>query len=262
MSAEMAIKKRIFVIDDEEDLREIVSFQFGAKGYEVSSAGDGVEALAKLEKINPDLIILDLNMPRMGGIEFYQKICDAQGHPSYPVLILTARANTRQLFLDFEVDGFMTKPFEISDLIREAEVIIKKKIEKEENTSSYIQTKARHVFVADPDPDALAKISGALLAAGFKVSVSTSGGQAIEKMYAEAPDVAFIHLGLADVPGDIVIQRLTRLAKTMRTRCVLYLDRNGSHDKTIMEKFSQKIGVMRCLEYDGPQQLLEILKSL
>ena len=261
MSAESA-KKKIFVIDDEEDLRDIVSFQFQAKGYEIATAGDGVEALEKLEAVAPDLIILDLNMPRMGGIEFYQKICDADGHPRYPVLILTARANTRQLFLDFEVDGFMTKPFEIDELIREAEVIVKKRSEKVTQGPSFLPGKTAYVFIADPDPEAVAKISGFLLASGFKVGASTSGGQAIEKMYAEAPDVAFIHLGLPDVPGDIVIQRLMRLAKTTKTKCVLYLNKNGKHDQTVLDKFSQKSGIMRCLEYENPQQLLTILNTL
>ena len=255
-------KKKVFVIDDEEDLRDVVSFQFQAKGYDVATAGDGVEGLEKLESVAPDLIILDLNMPRMGGIEFYQKICDTQGHPTYPVLILTARANTRQLFLDFDVDGFMTKPFEIDELIREAEVIIKKKTEKPAQAASFLPGKTGYIFVADPDPEALSKISGFLLASGFKVGASTSGGQAIEKMYAEAPDVAFIHLGLPDVPGDVVIQRLTRLAKTTKTHCVLYLNKSGRHDQAILDKFSQKSGVMRCLEYEDPKQLLALLATL
>ena len=83
-------KKLILAIDDEPDLLEMEKFQFEAKGYKVETANDGLEGLEKLKTIKPDLIILDLNMPRMGGVEFYQKICDEKNMPRYPVLILTA----------------------------------------------------------------------------------------------------------------------------------------------------------------------------
>ena len=66
-------------------------------------------------------------MPRMGGIEFYSKICGTNGKPQYPVLVLTARANIKGLFQDLQIDGFMIKPFEIDQLVQEASLIIKKR---------------------------------------------------------------------------------------------------------------------------------------
>lgn len=120
-------RRKILIIDDEADLTQMIGFQFTSKGFEVQTAGDGVEGLEKLKKFRPDLIILDMNMPRMGGIEFYSKICGPDGKPMYPVLVLTARANVQGLFKDLEIDGFMIKPFEIDQLITEVELIIKKR---------------------------------------------------------------------------------------------------------------------------------------
>jgi len=122
------LKKSVLVIDDEVDLVEMVKFQLEVKGYEVSVAFNGKDALKKLEGFTPDLIILDINMPEMGGVEFYNKISTAYGRPRIPVLILTARANLQKIFEDIDVDGFMPKPFEIEELISEVDRIINKPV--------------------------------------------------------------------------------------------------------------------------------------
>ncbi len=119
-------KKQILVIDDEADLVEMLKFQLESKGYYVVTASDGQQGLEKLKDIKPDLIILDINMPKMGGLEFYNKISTSHGRAKYPVLVLTARANLAKMFKDIQVDGFMPKPFEINDLIDEVERIILK----------------------------------------------------------------------------------------------------------------------------------------
>ena len=67
------MKKTILLIDDELDLVEMAKFLFEAKGFNVVTASDGEMGLEQLEHCDPDLIVLDLNMPKMGGLEFYQK---------------------------------------------------------------------------------------------------------------------------------------------------------------------------------------------
>ena len=90
--------KRILLIDDEINLQQLVKVVLSAKGYNVTTADNGKDGLEKLEAADPDLIILDMNMPVMGGVEFYQRICDAWSQPKYPILILTARANMEDFF--------------------------------------------------------------------------------------------------------------------------------------------------------------------
>ncbi len=162
----------ILIIDDEEDLRDMMVFQFRAKGYDTVIARDGIDGLEKLATVNPQLIILDLNMPRMGGIEFYQRICTAEGRPSHPVLILTACANTEQLFKDLDIDGFVAKPFEIDALVAKAEEIIKKRDRKVvAGEKGKISLKVKTVYVVDNDPVSLEKISLGLLKAGYRVAM-------------------------------------------------------------------------------------------
>ena len=109
----MGGKKTILVIDDEVDLTHMLKFWLEREGYNAVTAGNGLEGLEKLRNLKPDLIILDVNMPKMGGIEFYHQICNGGGKPPFPIFVLTARANREEVFRDLAVDGFMSKPFEI-----------------------------------------------------------------------------------------------------------------------------------------------------
>jgi CheY-like chemotaxis protein len=123
----MSKAARILVIDDEPKNIKLLEACLGPAGYQVFSELNSVHALAKLKDIAPDLIILDLNMPRLGGLGFYQKICNGLDHPPYPVLVLTARANMEQLLKQMNVDGFMSKPIDIDKLLIEVKAILAKK---------------------------------------------------------------------------------------------------------------------------------------
>ena len=119
-------QKIILLIDDEVNLQQLIKIALKSKNYHVETANNGLEGLAKLETIQPDLIILDMNMPKMRGLEFYQRICDDTKCPRYPILMLTARANVEPVFKQLNIAGFISKPFEIADLLNEVETIIKK----------------------------------------------------------------------------------------------------------------------------------------
>lgn len=119
--------KTILVIDDEIDIQQLVKMALRSRGYHVETASNGQEGLVKLESFKPDLIILDMNMPKMGGLNFYQKICDSQDRPKYPVLVLTARTNLESLLTQMNIDGFQAKPFEIDELLEKVSEIINRR---------------------------------------------------------------------------------------------------------------------------------------
>jgi DNA-binding response OmpR family regulator len=105
------------LIDDEKDLVEMIQYQLSEEGYKTIAAYDGLQGLEKIKEVEPGLIILDINLPKMNGLEFYSKICTPHGRSRYPVLVMTARSNLKKVFKDVEVDGFLAKPFEIDELL-------------------------------------------------------------------------------------------------------------------------------------------------
>ena len=258
----MDTNKKILIVDDEVDLTQMIGFQFKAKGFNVKTAGDGLEALNMVHQFQPDLIILDINMPRMGGVEFYSKICGSNTKPLYPVLVLTARANIKELFHDLEIDGFMVKPFEIDQLVHEAEVIIKKKTQATLKKKEGLPRKPCKIGIVDDNPKSLAELGSIFLNADFMVIPAKSGAAAMERMTSDVPDVALVHLGLSDIPGDIVIFRLSQMAKTMDVQFILYTSANNKHDPQVMERIKAKKGIMTFVEYKESQDLLAAVNNL
>ncbi|HTL48206.1 MAG TPA: CBS domain-containing protein [Verrucomicrobiae bacterium] len=121
-------QSKILVIDDEEDFLCLVEEILSGEGYEVVTAVNGKEALKTLEKIKPDVIILDIAMPKMGGIAFYHSIASrVDGKPRYPIIVMTGRNEFRNLFHDLPVSGFMTKPFKVPELLELIRSITEKK---------------------------------------------------------------------------------------------------------------------------------------
>jgi DNA-binding response OmpR family regulator len=195
-------------------------------------------------------------MPRMGGIEFYSKICGPNGKPLYPVLVLTARANIKGLFQDLQIDGFVIKPFEIDQLVHEAAFIIKKRSQQAPQPKAGFDSHARKICIVDNDQKTFDQLSSLFLNADYTVIPARSGAVAIEKMMKDVPDVALVHLGLTDIPGDIVIFRLSQMSKTMEVKFVLYTSKKAEHDSKIMERISTKTGIYTFVEFNQLDELL------
>ncbi|MBF0489695.1 MAG: response regulator [Candidatus Omnitrophica bacterium] len=256
----MENKPKLLVIDDDHTLRENFKYLLEKNGYEVQTAQDGIDGLKKLENFTPDLIVLDINMPRMGGIEFYQKIFD--GYASkYPVFVLTARANMEQLFKELKVEGFMTKPFEMNDFIQEVKLIIKK-LRPAPNEIKQRKTKSIHtVCLADDDSVESGKISIALLEAGFRVSCAKSGTAMLELIFSDPPDIALVKFGLKDIPGDTIAQYALHMTKTTNVKFLLYQKIESDHLDVIREKFASKKNVLNLVDYGDPVDLVNFLND-
>ena len=257
----MEKKSLIMLIDDEKDLVDMLSFQFQAKGYDTVTASNGLEGLEMLNKVRPDLIVLDLNMPKMGGIEFYQKICGSDGRPAYPVLVLTARANMEQLFKDLEIDGFMAKPFDVDQLIQEAEIIIKKKAQISKVVQQDKKSLLRSVYVIENDQPVREEIALALLRAGYRVACASTGTSGLELLSLSSPQLAVVNLGLPDIAGDVVALRALRMAKTSGVLFLLYEKRDPRRLQVVREQIGHKTGIMDLIEYETAQEIVGAVNS-
>jgi len=129
--------KRILIVDDEEGMREYLTVALEKEGYRIDTAGDGAEALAKFEKGGYDVVLEDLKMPRMGGIELLRKIKETDAH--IPVIIMTAFSTWDSAVEAMRLGAYdyVKKPFdnyEIKSVIRRAlELVERLRRAKEEN---------------------------------------------------------------------------------------------------------------------------------
>lgn len=117
--------KRILIIEDEEPLVEALSYTLASEGFEVDSALDGPEGISKFERWRPDLILLDLMLPGIDGIEVCKRIRSVS---SVPVLILTAKDSDidEVLGLEMGADDYVTKPFHTRKLIARIKALLRR----------------------------------------------------------------------------------------------------------------------------------------
>lgn len=121
----MAALQRILVVDDEAPLREFVSRNLAARGFQVFSAGNGLEALAIANTETLDLIILDVMMPHMDGLETCRRI---RQQSAVPIIILTAlgEESDKVTALDMGADDYLTKPFGVKELMARVRAVLRR----------------------------------------------------------------------------------------------------------------------------------------
>jgi len=116
--------KCILVVDDDRLVVELAKHALQDKGYEVMTAQDGEEALAVLGKKIPDLIMLDVQMPKMDGYTFIMNKSKNPAIAPIPVIVLTAEGKTEPLFKRHGVKNYLIKPFNTQDLLSKIQAIV------------------------------------------------------------------------------------------------------------------------------------------
>ena len=118
---------RVLVADDEPGLRKVVRDAFEREGHEVVAAIDGQEALDSFEEGRFDLVVTDLAMPRMGGLELVEEI--RRQASRVPILVLTVKSEEREKvrLLDAGADDFVTKPFSVAELLARSRALLRRR---------------------------------------------------------------------------------------------------------------------------------------
>ncbi|MBN1247148.1 MAG: response regulator transcription factor [Anaerolineae bacterium] len=123
--------EKILVVDDEQPIIDVLTYNLQRANYEVVVAWDGVEALALAHDAQPDLIILDLMLPKMDGIEVCRTLRSESrvlGKPDIPIIMLTARDEEidRVLGLELGADDYVVKPFSVRELLARVKAVLRR----------------------------------------------------------------------------------------------------------------------------------------
>jgi CheY-like chemotaxis protein len=118
---------KILAIDDENDVLLIIKTALSGQGYEILTASNGYDGLALAEDQKPDVILLDLRMPEMDGMEVLEQLRDNEKTQSIPVIVLTGISDKTKIreALDKGITYYIVKPFECQDLISKISLAIK-----------------------------------------------------------------------------------------------------------------------------------------
>jgi CheY-like chemotaxis protein len=153
--------KKILIVDDESAIVEILSIRLKSMGYEICSASDGVEALEKVKTEKPNLIIIDVLMPRMTGFEAMKKIRADPESRGIPALVISARSNMKDYFEDISGVEFIPKLYDPRDFVKRVEILL--------GDVSAAQNDIKRVILVGVEDFIIEKIRKFLLSLGYQV---------------------------------------------------------------------------------------------
>lgn len=134
-------KKKILVVDDEPDVTAIVAYHLKAKGYQVECLNDATASIAKARSLQPDLIILDIMMPLLSGIQLCRILRADNKLSKVPIIFLTAKAEPPDRIegLEAGADDYLGKPFSPKELVLRVESILRRIAAPKEPTTAKLQ---------------------------------------------------------------------------------------------------------------------------
>jgi CheY-like chemotaxis protein len=212
------VKHRILLVDDERHLLISLKDYLVSEQFDVITAASGEEALEKLNETTPDLIVLDISMPGMGGLGFLRKITGEDGHTRHPVLVLTARAMLENFFDSVLVAGFLTKPCDEKKLVRTIRKILATHPKKTTRTKG----QQLSVLLAEDDPVLIPGITSAFSRAGFSVINVRNGPDVLDKAMTMKPDVVVMKDTLSRLNGSAVARLIEVMPSLSGIPVVLY----------------------------------------
>ena len=117
---------RVLVVEDEQPLSRILAYSFENDGYVVSRAGDGIECMNKVSTFSPNVVIMDIMMPKLDGVETIKLLRQSQLHADLVIVALSAKATKgdQEVALAAGADLFMKKPFQIGALLESVEGLL------------------------------------------------------------------------------------------------------------------------------------------
>ncbi|MDP6470371.1 MAG: response regulator transcription factor [Kiritimatiellia bacterium] len=214
----MSSQQKILLVDDEEHLRLTVSDFLTFQGYAVELARSGEEALKKLDSASPDLIILDISMPGIGGMGFLQRLSRTAGEAP-PVLVLTARANLQGFFDGLDVAGFVAKPCDKNTLLAQIRGILGEQIPEREAAGAGDTV---HVLLGEDDPDMFDVLERLFTRHGYRITQADSCPGVLEAAAADRPDVVILKQFLTQLNGSAAATLLRTMPSTKGLPIVLY----------------------------------------
>ena len=125
----MSTRPRLLLIDDEPSIADVAEYVLREHGFEVHRAGDGDTGLAAFQRLAPDLVLLDLNLPGLGGLELLQRMRGQR--PAQAIIMVTCRADEadRVLGLEMGADDYVTKPFSPRELVARVKAVLRRRSE-------------------------------------------------------------------------------------------------------------------------------------
>jgi len=197
----MSEQPYILIVDDDPDIREGITAILETRPYRLATASDGLQCMERVRAEMPDLLILDMMMPRMDGFAVIRELRDDPQYAGLPIIILTTviedaayRRYELETGLAMEVQAYIEKPAAPDELIRHVAAVVD----------------LPYIIVADDDPDILEAITTVLESSSYQVATAPDGQRCLEMVRKRKPDILLLDLLMPRMDGFAVIRELRK----------------------------------------------------
>lgn len=249
-------KDHILLVDDERHLLVSLRDYLIHENFMVTTADSGEQALKTIEMFQPDLIVLDISMPGMGGMGFLKRITGPNGKPRFPVLVLTARSMLMDFFKTVEVDGFIAKPCDEAEFVG----MIRSILARRRSLSEMKSRSRKKVLLAEDDAQFSARVKRLFENSGYDVEVVPGGPELLEMAAGTKPDIILAKEMLPRMNGSAAAALLEMMPSTSALPVVLYDETGDAHQ--LSQKTARTRCVRRCLGRSDAESLLAAVSAV
>ncbi len=219
-------KKLILLVDDSQLIHSHTAPILRDAGYEVVSAYDGAEGLRLTRERKPDLLISDVEMPKMDGYELCRLIKEDPGTAHLPVLISSTLGESQDLERGFDAgaDDYMVKPVIAVELLTRTKQLL----------AESMPATREHILVVDDSPAQRHYVADCLSRQGFRISTAENGRVAMEMVLAEAPHLVVSDYEMPEMTGFELVHSIRANAQTRNTPVIMLTARDSKRDMAQM----------------------------
>lgn len=197
------MKKKILIVDDEQDIREIIKISLLDDGFSVLEAANGKTAIEIAKKEKPDLITMDIMMPEIDGFQAAKIIKEDPLTKDIPIIILSVLSQDKNKYMQGIAD-YISKPFKPEELSSKIKTVLHE---------VGLSDKSKNILVVDDDPDVIDIIAISLKDKGFNLEGANNGIEALEKLKKFSPDLIIVDINMPKMNGYELIKHLKKDAK-------------------------------------------------
>ncbi len=276
-------KKHILVIEDELSFRDILTKELSKEGYEVTTANDGIEGLEKMRKDRPDLVLLDIVMPRKDGFSVLEEMRSEEGLKDISVVVLSNSGDIVELsrVKDLGAKEILIKTaFGPQELLGKVKPILfgtsptpsseakeGEKPNEQSSTSNPLpqggeskEGKLGHILLVEDDPFLWGLIRTKFMKEGFDVTVAQDGEKGIEETKKVSPDLILLDVILPDLNGFTVLERLKADETTAHIPVVVLSNLGQQEDVSRAKALGAKDYLIKA--HHAPQQIVDKIKEI
>ena len=223
--------KKILIIEDEKTLSDVLKNKLTSEGFEVALAGDGQEGLTKIKEFEPDLILLDIMMPKLDGYQVLEKIKEDTTMPKVPVVIISNSGQPVEIDRALQLGA---KDYLVKAQFTPEEVMEKvKKFLGGENESKATQgngSGGKNLLIIEDDEFLRNLASRKISSSGYKVTTAADGEQAQEILKEQTPDIILLDIMLPGINGFDLLKQIRENDKLKNVPVILLSNLGQQND--------------------------------